>query len=74
MKKSRGRRRGSYALTHTAQGPLLDESVAADALEEDHLWSLGLDESEREPEVRVCLQLNPKCMLTPRIGTGTKET
>ena len=61
-------------LINTARGSVLDESAVFDALDQDHLFSVGLDVYSDEPNVPESLRHNDRCVLTPHIGPATRET
>ena len=61
-------------LINTARGSILDESAVLEALNQDHLFSVGLDVYEKEPNVPESLRHNDKCVLTPHISPATWET
>lgn len=60
-------------VVNTARGPVIDEQALVDALNEGRLWGAGLDVFEREPLVHPGLVSNPRCVLTPHIGSAERR-
>lgn len=61
-------------LINTARGGLINESDLVDALESDHLSSVGLDVFEEEPKIHPGLIKNERAFLLPHVGTNAVET
>ena len=60
-------------VVNTARGPVIDEQALVDALDAGGLWGAGLDVFEREPIVHPGLVANPRCVLTPHIGSAERR-
>jgi glyoxylate reductase len=61
-------------LVNTARGPVIDEAALAWALRERLIAGAGLDVFEREPEVDADLVNLEHVVLTPHLGSATRET
>jgi glyoxylate reductase len=61
-------------LVNTARGPVIDEAALAWALRERLIAGAGLDVFEREPEVHADLLGLEPVVLTPHLGSATRET
>jgi glyoxylate reductase len=60
-------------LVNTARGPIVDEHALIDALSERRIAGAGLDVYEREPQVHPDLLTLQHTVLTPHIGTATRQ-
>ncbi|MFT3820384.1 MAG: 2-hydroxyacid dehydrogenase [Rubrivivax sp.] len=65
---------GNGILVNVARGPVVDEAALIDALENGVIAGAGLDVFENEPQVPQRLIALPQVVLTPHIGSGTRET
>ncbi len=61
-------------LVNTARGPVLDDAALADALREGRLAAAGLDVFRDEPHVPEAFRALPNVVLTPHLGSGSRET
>ncbi len=61
-------------LINTSRGTVVDERALIAALRRRRLWGAGLDVFEREPRVPAALRRMPHVVLTPHIGSATRET
>src|SRR5262249_51060615 len=68
------RMKSSAVLVNTARGPIVDERALVDALRDGTIAGAGLDVYEREPEVEHGLRLLDNVVLTPHLGSATRET
>lgn len=60
-------------LINTSRGAVIDEPALIDALKNGPLAAAGLDVFEHEPLANSPLQDLPNVILTPHIGSGTRE-
>jgi glyoxylate reductase len=60
-------------VVNTSRGPVLDEDALVAALEDGSLGGAALDVYEREPEVHPGLLGRDDVVLTPHIGSATRE-
>jgi glyoxylate reductase len=61
-------------LVNTSRGPVVDEEALAEALEDGRLFAAGLDVFRNEPQVPGRLRRAENAVLTPHLGSGTRET
>jgi len=73
-KKSLARMKRSAFLVNTSRGSLVDEDALAWALDERLIAGAALDVFEREPEVHAKLKTFDNVLLTPHLGSATRET
>jgi lactate dehydrogenase-like 2-hydroxyacid dehydrogenase len=65
---------GSAVLVNTARGPIVDERALVDALRSGTIAGAALDVFEREPEVEEGLLELDNVVLTPHLGSATRDT
>ena len=61
-------------IVNTARGQIVDECAVAIALKSGHLSNAGFDVYTDEPCIHSDLMESPQCMLTPHVGTATRNT
>jgi glyoxylate reductase len=66
--------RPTAVLVNTARGPIVDEEALARALAAGTIAGAALDVFEREPEVASALLRLENVVLTPHLGSATRET
>lgn len=69
-----GMMRPTAYLINTSRGPLVDEAALVEALRESRLAGAALDVYEREAELAAGLSELDNVVLTPHIGSASKET
>jgi glyoxylate reductase len=60
-------------IINTARGPVINEEALAVALKEKWIEGAGLDVFEKEPQIHPDLVKLPNVVLTPHIGSATRE-
>jgi glyoxylate reductase len=73
-KKALARMKRSALLVNTARGPIVDEEALAWALGERLIAGAALDVYEREPQVHPDLIHRENVLLSPHLGSATRET
>ena len=68
------RMKPTAVLVNTARGPIVDERALVDALRAGSIAGAALDVYEREPEVEQGLLSLENVVLTPHLGSATRET
>ena len=66
--------RRSAILVNTARGPIVDERALVEALRAGEIAGAALDVFEREPEVEEGLLGLENVVLTPHLGSATRDT
>ena len=66
--------RRTTVLVNTARGPIVDEPALVEALHEGVIAGAALDVFEREPEVEEGLLRLENVVLTPHLGSATRDT
>jgi lactate dehydrogenase-like 2-hydroxyacid dehydrogenase len=66
--------RSSAILVNTARGPVVDERALVEALRAGAIAGAALDVYEREPEVEAGLLEFENVVLTPHLGSATRDT
>jgi lactate dehydrogenase-like 2-hydroxyacid dehydrogenase len=66
--------RHSAILVNTARGPIVDERALVEALRAGEIAGAALDVYEREPEVEEGLLGLENVVLTPHLGSATRDT
>ena len=72
--KALARMKRTAYLINTARGPVVDESALAWALRERLIAGAGLDVFEQEPRVHEDLLPLEQAVLSPHLGSATRET
>src|SRR3989344_921393 len=65
--------RPAAILVNTSRGPVIDEDALAVALKENWIEGAGIDVFENEPNIYKLLKQVPNAVLTPHIGSATRE-
>ena len=62
-------------LINTARGAIVDHDALDEALKAGRPMAAGLDVTDPEPLPKTHpLSSNPKCIITPHLGTSTRDT
>lgn len=69
-----GQGRGNGILVNVARGPVVDEAALIAALQAGTIAGAALDVFENEPQVPQALIEMPHVVLSPHIGSATRET
>lgn len=64
----------SAFLINTARGPVLNQEALIEALKNKEIAGAALDVFENEPEVPELLLRMPNVIVTPHVGSATRET
>ena len=73
-RRALARMKRSAFLVNTARGPIVDEEALAWALGERLIAGAALDVFNREPDVPSALREFENVLLTPHLGSATRET
>lgn len=66
--------RPTAVLVNTARGPIVDEQALVEALAKGRIAGAALDVYEREPDVEEALLAMENVVLTPHLGSATRDT
>ena len=66
--------KSSVFFINTSRGPVVDEKVLVNSLQNNKIAGAGLDVYENEPDISKKLLKMDNVVLSPHIGTGTIET
>lgn len=66
--------RSTAVLLNTARGPIVDEQALVEALKARRIAGAALDVFEREPDVEEPLLEMENVVLTPHLGSATRDT
>lgn len=65
--------KSNAVLVNTGRGPIINEKVLAQALEDKEIFAAGLDVYEKEPEIYPKLLKLDNVILTPHTGSATVD-
>lgn len=58
---------------NTARGSLVDQQALIEAVQSDHIWAVGMDVFEEEPEVPEVIRNDERFFITPHVATKTEQ-
>ena len=73
-RRALARMKRSAFLVNTSRGPVIDEEALLWALGEHLIAGAALDVFNREPEVHAAYKARENVLLTPHLGSATRET
>jgi glyoxylate reductase len=73
-RRALARMKRSAFLVNTARGPVVDEDALVWALGERLIAGAALDVYKSEPDVSMALRQFENVLLTPHLGSATRET
>ena len=73
-RRALARMKRSAFLINTSRGPVIDEEALEWALGEHLIAGAALDVHEREPDVHEAFKSRENVLLTPHLGSATRET
>ena len=73
-KRALARMKRTALLVNTARGPIIDEEALVWALDERLIAGAALDVYEKEPQVHPGLLRRENVLLSPHLGSATRET
>lgn len=67
------RMKEGVVVINTARGPLVDQSALIEAVKSGHVWAVGMDVFEEEPEVPDAIRNDERFFITPHVATKTEQ-